>query len=103
MGRSLRCKIQVQYETLPNEVEGRDEKNERSKHYVRQYDNAVHACDQSIRSERTRLWLEGLAWDGANRAIELVHTCELAQDQYEFSAQPCVIHRGTLDVAAQLI
>ncbi len=47
--------------------------------------------------------LEGLAWDGANRAIGLVNTCELAQDQYEFSAQPCVIHRVTLDVAAQLI
>lgn len=114
---TCRGKIQVQYETAPNEVEGRDEKEERSEHCKRQYDNAVHACDQPIKSElfyqnceamglgygKIFQGLKGLAWDGANAAIGTVNTCELALDQHQFSVQPHVIHPITFDIAAQLI
>ena len=108
---ACRGKIQVQYETPPNEVEQRDEKEERSEHFRRQYDNAVHACDHSIKSElfyqhceamelgygKIFQGLKGLAWDEANVAIGTVTTCGLAPDE------PHVIHPVTLDTVAQLI
>lgn len=114
---TCRGKIQVQYETAPNEVEGRDEKEERSEHYKRRYDNAVRACGQSIKSElfyqsceaiglgygKVFQGLTGLAWDGANTAIGTVKTGELASSRHSISVHSHVIHPAKLDIAAQLI
>ena len=114
---TCRGKIQVQYETAPNEVEGRDEKKERSEHYKQRYENAVHACGQPINSEvfyrsceaiglgygKIFQGLKGLAWDGANTAIGTVDTREVASHRHSFSIQPHFIHPAKLDIAAQLI
>lgn len=114
---TCRGKIQVQYETAPNQIEMRDEKKERSEHFKRQYDDAVHKCGRPINSElfyqrcdaiglgygKVFQGLQEIAWDGANTAIAMVNTGELAPSRNSLSIQPHVIHPAKLDIAAQLM
>lgn len=112
------CKgsIRIEYKFALNNVDGKQEKEAKSRQFKKRYDDALRVCDKPIKSENMyQIFgmiglnygpafkrLRELAWDGADTAVGEISTYDLVKEENQPPLQPHVLHPATLDTVLQL-